>query len=69
MDSPEDIQKELTENLSGSINWMASFESMLQLGITQFIECGAGNSLKKISRFQSGDFKVYPMNKVGKLLN
>ncbi len=68
MESPEDIQKELTENLSGRINWMASFESMLQLGVTQFIECGAGNSLKKISRFQSGDFKVYPMNKVEKLL-
>jgi malonyl CoA-acyl carrier protein transacylase len=69
MDSPEDIRKELTENLSGSINWMASFESMLQLGITQFIECGAGNSLRKISRFQSGDYTVYPMNKVGRLLN
>jgi [acyl-carrier-protein] S-malonyltransferase len=68
MESPEDFQKELTENLSGRINWMTSFESILQLGVKQFIECGAGNSLKKISRFQSGDFKVYPMNKVEKLL-
>jgi [acyl-carrier-protein] S-malonyltransferase len=69
MESPDNIQKELTENLSGKINWMASFESMLQLGVKQFIECGAGNSLKKISRFQSGNFTVYPMNKMVQLFN
>lgn len=69
IESPADIQKELVENLSGKINWMGSFNKMLQLGVKQFIECGAGNSLKKISRFQPGDFTVYPMNKVGKLLN
>ncbi len=64
---PDDIQKELTDNLSKRINWMASFNKMLQLGVAQFIECGAGKSLQQISRFQAGDFKVYPMNKVEQL--
>jgi [acyl-carrier-protein] S-malonyltransferase len=64
---PDDIQKELTDNLSKRINWMASFNKMLHLGVAQFIECGAGKSLQQISRFQAGNFKVYPMNKVEQL--
>lgn len=68
MEFPKDIQRELTENLSKKINWMDSFNKLLQFGITQFIECGAGNSLKKISRFQLGDFTVYPINKVENLI-
>jgi [acyl-carrier-protein] S-malonyltransferase len=67
--TPEDIAKELTDNLSKKINWMASFNKMLEFGITDFIECGAGKSLQKISRFQSGDFKVYPISKIENLFN
>ena len=64
LESPNEINTELTNNLSECINWMASFNKLLNLGITQFIECGAGKSLQRISRFIPGDFKVYPINKV-----
>jgi len=68
LESPEKISSELTNNLFQRINWMHSFEQMLLHGVSRFIECGAGKSLQKISRFMPGDFTVYPMNKVGKLL-
>jgi len=63
-ESPDKIKTELISNLFERINWMASFNKLLNLGITQFIECGAGKSLQRISRFIPGDFKVYPINKV-----
>jgi [acyl-carrier-protein] S-malonyltransferase len=68
LESPLEISSELTNNLFKRINWMHSFEQMLLHGVSRFIECGAGKSLQKISRFMPGDFTVYPMNKVGKLL-
>jgi len=67
-ESPDKIKTELISNLFERINWMASFNKLLNLGITQFIECGAGKSLQRISRFIPGDFKVYPINKVENIL-
>ena len=64
--SPDEINTELINNLFERINWMASFDKLLNLGVKQFIECGAGKSLQKISRFIPGDFRIYPMNKVGR---
>ena len=66
--SAEEIIKELTDNLFKRLNWQATFETLLHKGVQQFVECGAGKSLHNISRFVPGDFKVYPMNKVIKLL-
>jgi [acyl-carrier-protein] S-malonyltransferase len=68
LNSSREISRELTNNLFQRINWMDSFEQMLQHGVSRFVECGAGKSLQKISRFMPGDFTVYPMNKVDKLL-
>ena len=62
--SPDEINTELINNLFKKINWMASFDKLLNFGVKQFIECGAGKSLQKISRFIPGDFRIYPMNKV-----
>jgi [acyl-carrier-protein] S-malonyltransferase len=64
----DEIIKELTNNLFQKLNWQATFETILEKNVHQFVECGAGKSLHNISRFVSGDFKVYPMNKVKKLL-
>ena len=66
--TPDDIKTEITNNLFGNINWMHSFEKLVNVGVTQFIECGAGKSLQKISRFIPGDFKIYPMSKIKRLL-
>jgi [acyl-carrier-protein] S-malonyltransferase len=66
--SPEEISRELTNNLFQKLNWQATFETMLEQGVRQFVECGAGKSLHNISRFMPGDFKVYPMHKVKALI-
>ncbi len=66
--SAEEVKKEITGNLFHPLNWQATFETMLHAGVQQFVECGAGKSLHNISRFMSGEFKVYPMNKVMQLL-
>lgn len=62
------ICNEIVKNLYTRINWMATFDKLRTLGIDQFIECGAGKSLHKIGRFTTGEFTIYPMNKVRKLI-
>ena len=64
----DEIIKELTNNLFQKLNWQATFETILEKNVHQFVECGAGKSLHNISRFVPGNFKVFPMNKVIKLL-
>ncbi len=64
----EDITEELVRNLCNPINWFATMKEILSFGVTTFIECGGGNSLYKISKFIKGDFKVYPINKINKIL-
>lgn len=66
--SPEEITSELTNNLFQRINWMDSFNKLCESGVSRFIECGAGNSLTKLARFMPGEYSIYPINKVGKLL-
>jgi len=66
--SKEEIGKELTSNLFKRINWMETFNKAISMGVGQFIECGAGKSLQKISRFIQGDFNIYPMNKIDKVI-
>jgi len=66
--SEEEIGKELTNNLYKRINWMETFNKAISMGVGQFIECGAGKSLQKISRFIQGDFNIYPMNKIDKVI-
>lgn len=61
------IRDELVKNIYKPINWYASMVSMIDIGTSCFVECGAGNSLTKLARFIDGDFKVYPVNKIGKL--
>jgi len=57
--TPEEIVDLLTSNLSMNINWMKTMESMLALGVSEFVECGPGKSLSIMSRFIQGDFRVY----------
>ena len=47
---------------------METFNKAINMGVGQFIECGAGKSLQKIGRFIPGDFTVYPMNKIDKVI-
>lgn len=62
------IRDELVKNIYKPINWYASMVKMINTGTNCFVECGAGNSLTKLARFIDGDFKIYPINKINKLL-
>lgn len=65
----DQIITEITNNLYKRINWMNTFEKLVNVGVNEFVECGAGKSLQKIGRFLPGDFTIYPMNKVSQLLS
>jgi len=67
--SSTDIHAELVNNLNSKIDWLKTMEKMIGLNIDQFIECGAGNSLFRIGKFIKGDFKIYTMNKLDKILD
>ncbi len=65
----EEIAHELARNLDSEINWFRTMQTMIEMGIQTFIECGAGKSLYKIGKFIEGDFTIYPMNKLNGYLN
>jgi [acyl-carrier-protein] S-malonyltransferase len=63
------IKREITENLYKRIDWLSTFNKLLTMDVKTFVECGAGKSLQKIARFIPGDYQIYPMNKLNKLIN
>jgi len=66
--SASEIQNELVNNLNSNIDWLETMEKMIGFGVNQFVECGAGNSLFRIGKFIKGDFKIYTMNKLDKII-
>lgn len=42
---PDDIRRELIEQIYSSVQWTRSVETMVELGVTHFYEVGAGNVL------------------------
>jgi len=62
--SREEIINELSRNLDSEINWYNAMQTMIDLNIKKFIECGAGRSLYKIGKFIDGDFAITPINKL-----
>ncbi len=66
--TPDEIAKEVEETLYRRINWMKTFEKLCTSGVDTFVECGAGKSLSRIARFLPGDYSIYPMSKLEKLL-
>lgn len=52
--SPEEIRRLLVEQITGAVRWRESVEKMVELGVTTFVECGAGKVLsglvKRINR-------------------
>lgn len=65
----KEIVNELARNLDSEINWYKSMQTMINLGIHTFIECGAGRSLYKIGKFIEGNFNIFPMNKLSGYLD
>ncbi len=65
----EEIAHELARNLDSEINWYRTVQTMIEMGIQTFIECGAGKSLYKMGKFIEGDFRILPINKLPGYLN
>ena len=63
-----EIRKDLVNNINMNINWKLTMEEMIKRGINTFIECGPGKSLLKIGKFIDGDFEIYPLNNLNKVL-
>lgn len=62
------VKEELIDNIHSKIHWYKTFCFMLDKDVKTFIECGAGKTLYKISRFIDGDFKVYPITKLSSII-
>jgi len=68
VNSIAEIKKEIVFNVRHSLNWEKTFESMLDVGIKCFVECGPGNSLNRIVKFIPGNFEIYNIRNLGNLL-
>ena len=63
IDSVEEIRNELIYNLTAKISWYKTMQQLLNNGVNEFYECGAGKDLSKIARFIEGDFKFVSLAK------
>jgi [acyl-carrier-protein] S-malonyltransferase len=59
-----DVRSELVINLTEFIHWEKTILKLLDLGVEEMYECGAGKDLKKISRFIHGNYKIKSVYKV-----
>ncbi len=55
---PEEIKKEIIQNLYTPIDWEYIMESLNRAGSVTFYECGPGNSMKRMARFFEGSFTI-----------
>ena len=63
-DSPEQIKKNLINQVSGSVLWEDSVRLMAKDGITTLLEIGPGSVLKSLIRHIDNNIKVYNIGKV-----
>ncbi|MFH0864648.1 MAG: hypothetical protein V1904_00530 [Bacteroidota bacterium] len=63
-----DIRHELIMNISNKINWYRTMMKLACLDARVMLECGAGKSLYKMSKFMDEDIKVYPLNKMSNFI-
>lgn len=56
---PVAIREELVKNLYHHLSFMHTHQTLLDLGVRSFAECGPGKSLTRNSRFLEGKFRFY----------
>jgi [acyl-carrier-protein] S-malonyltransferase len=54
----EDVRQELSDQMTGAINWMRAFLEMRRAGAVAFFELGPGNVLSNISRRVDRDAQI-----------
>ncbi|MBM3404268.1 MAG: acyltransferase domain-containing protein [Bacteroidetes bacterium] len=62
------VKTELIRNISHTLNWKMTMDTMINLGVNVFLECGAGNNLFRTGKFIDGDFRIFPINKLPEFL-
>ncbi len=60
----KEVSDEIINNLTQPVNWHKTMKSLISLGEQEFIECGPGDSLKRISKFIEGDHKIISLSKL-----
>lgn len=65
--APGDLARELAENLATPLDWHTTMQTMLDHGITRYVECGPGTSLEKCSRFTGRQCAVYTLGALDQL--
>jgi len=65
----QDVCTELILNVSNKINWYKTMLKIAQLDARIMLECGAGKSLYKMSKFIDEELKVFPLNKLAQFLS
>jgi [acyl-carrier-protein] S-malonyltransferase len=53
-----DVRQELSDQMTGAINWMRAFLEMRKAGVSTFFEVGPGNVLSNISRRVDRDAQI-----------
>lgn len=54
----DDVRQELSDQMTGAINWMRAFLEMRRAGATAFFEMGPGNVLSNLSRRVDRDAQI-----------
>jgi [acyl-carrier-protein] S-malonyltransferase len=58
VETSQQIKSAILSNLISYIDWHKTKTTLIENGSNHFIECGPGDSLKRISKFIDGDYKV-----------
>ena len=64
IDTPGAIVTTIFSNLKTFIDWHKTKTTLIEMGYSHFIECGPGDSLKRISKFIDGKHNVYSFSKL-----
>ncbi|MBS4012785.1 MAG: ACP S-malonyltransferase [Bacteroidetes bacterium] len=59
LENIQQIKSAISSNLITNIDWHKTKTTLIKTGYCNFIECGPGDSLKRISKFIDGSFKVF----------
>jgi [acyl-carrier-protein] S-malonyltransferase len=65
----DEIENELLNNLLIRMNWNNTMNKLIELKSNIMIECGPGNSLYKNGKFIEGDFKIYTLKTLSRLID
>lgn len=58
----EDVRNEMSRNIFQRVNWSKTLKSMLNMGVTSFVECGPSKDLSKLVKLSQRGISTYHPN-------